>query len=81
MIKVIGIEHRKYKSKTTGKNVEGYNVYVAENFSSSADSDGVRIYSEWLSVDKFSECGLHVGIEGVFTYNRYGKVESFICAD
>ncbi len=80
MVKVIGIEHRKYKSKSTGRNVEGYNVYVSENFSASADADGVRAFSEWLSVDKFRECGLSVGAEGIFTYNRYGKVESFICA-
>lgn len=80
MVKIIGIEHRKYKSKTTGKNVEGYNVYVSENFGPAAEAEGVRSYSEWLSVDKFREFGLEVGAEGFFTYNRYGKVESFIIA-
>ena len=51
MVQVIGIEHRKYKSKSTGRNVEGYNVYVSENFSATADADGVRAFSEWMSVD------------------------------
>ena len=27
---VIGIEHRSYVSKKTGKNVEGYNLYLTQ---------------------------------------------------
>ena len=47
---VIGIEHRSYVSKKTGKNVEGYNLYLSQ------DPDcpdprviGVRCFSDWLS--------------------------------
>lgn len=31
MITIVGIEYRKYKSKKTGKDVEGYNIHVTDD--------------------------------------------------
>ena len=45
---VIGIEHRSYVSKKTGKNVEGYNLYLTQEVDDK-NVLGVRCYSEWIS--------------------------------
>ena len=42
---VIGIEHRSYVSKKTGKNVEGYNLYLSQEVAF-RNLMGVRCYSE-----------------------------------
>lgn len=41
---VIGIEHRSYVSKKTGKNVEGYNLYLTQEVDDK-NVLGVRCYS------------------------------------
>ena len=41
---VIGIEHRSYVSKKTGKNVEGYNLYLSQEVDDK-NVLGVRCYS------------------------------------
>lgn len=69
---VIGIEHRSYVSKKTGKNVEGYNLYLSQE----ADDKnvlGVRCYSEWLQSDLYSD-DIEVGCEVSLSYNRFGRV-------
>ena len=50
---VIGIEHRSYVSKKTGKNVEGYNLYLTQEVDDK-NVLGVRCYSEWLSPEMYS---------------------------
>lgn len=71
---VIGIEHRSYVSKKTGKNVEGYNLYLSQEV---ADKTvlGVRCYSEWLSPELFSD-EIEVGSVVSLGYNRFGRVAS-----
>lgn len=69
---VIGIEHRSYVSKKTGKNVEGYNLYLSQ------DGDyknllGVRCCSVWLSPELYSD-EIDVGSFVSLGYNRYGRV-------
>ena len=71
---VIGIEHRSYVSKKTGKNVEGYNLYLTQE----ADDDnlvGVRSYSEWLSPEMYSD-EIDLGSVVSLGYNRFGRVAS-----
>lgn len=73
---VIGIEHRSYVSKKTGKNVEGYNLYLSQE----ADDQnvlGVRCYSEWLSPEMYSD-DLEVGSEVSLSYNRFGRVAGVV---
>ena len=48
---VIGIEHRSYVSKKTGKNVEGYNLYLTQEVDDK-NVLGVRCYSE-LGYNRF----------------------------
>lgn len=73
---VIGIEHRSYVSKKTGKNVEGYNLYLTQDV---ADMGilGVRCYSEWLSPELYSD-DIEVGSVVSLGYNRFGRVASVI---
>lgn len=69
---VIGIEHRSYTSKKTGKPVEGYNLYLTQE-ASSTDLLGVRCYSEWLSPELYSD-EIELGSVIVLGYNRFGRV-------
>lgn len=71
---VIGIEYRSYVSKKTGKNVEGYNLYISQEV---ADKNvlGVRCYSEWLSPELYSD-KIEVGSVVSLGYNRFGRVAS-----
>lgn len=69
---VIGIEHRSYVSKKTGKNVEGYNLYLSQEV---ADRNviGVRCYSEWIAPELYSD-EIEVGSVVSLSYNRFGRV-------
>lgn len=69
---VIGIEHRSYVSKKTGKNVEGYNLYLSQEVDD-RNVMGVRCYSEWISPDFYSD-EIEVGSEVSLSYNRFGRV-------
>lgn len=69
---VIGIEHRSYVSKKTGKKVEGYNLYLSQETNDS-NVMGVRCFSEWLSPDLYSD-EIEVGSEVSLGYNRFGRV-------
>ena len=69
---VIGIEHRSYVSKKTGKNVEGYNLYLTQEHDDK-NLIGVRCYSEWLIPELYSD-DIEVGCEVSLSYNRFGKV-------
>lgn len=69
---VIGIEHRCYVSKKTGKNVEGYNLYLTQEVKDS-NVLGVRCFSEWLSPDLYSD-DFEVGSIVSLVYNRFGRV-------
>ena len=69
---VIGIEHRSYVSKKTGKNVEGYNLYLTQE-PDDKNVMGVRCYSEWLSPEMYSD-DIEVGSEVTLSYNRFGRV-------
>ena len=70
--KVIGIEHRCYVSKKTGKDVEGYNLYLTQEVNDSSVI-GVRCFSEWLQPDMCSD-DIVVGCEVYLSYNRFGRV-------
>ena len=69
---VIGIEHRSYVSKKTGKNVEGYNLYLTQEVDDT-NLMGVRCYSEWLSPEVYSD-EIEVGSVVALGYNRFGRV-------
>ena len=69
---VIGIEHRSYVSKKTGKNVEGYNLYLSQEVNDK-NVMGVRCYSEWLSSEIYSN-DIVVGSVVSLCYNRFGRV-------
>lgn len=69
---VIGIEHRCYVSKKTGKNVEGYNLYLTEDVPDMTIL-GVRCFSVWLSPELFSD-DIEVGSVVSLGYNRFGRV-------
>lgn len=69
---VIGIEHRSYLSKKTGKNVEGYNLYLSQDVNDK-NLLGVRCYSVWLSPDLYSD-EFEVGSVVSLGYNRFGRV-------
>ena len=71
---VIGIEFRSYVSKKTGKNVEGYNLYLSQEVNDK-NVLGVRCYSEWLSPELFS-AEIEVGSVVSLGYNRFGRVAS-----
>ena len=69
---VIGIEHRSYLSKKTGKNVEGYNLYLSQDVIAN-NLLGVRCCSVWLSPELYSD-EIEVGSVVSFCYNRFGRV-------
>lgn len=69
---VVGIEHRSYVSKKTGKNVEGYNLYLTQEVDDK-NVLGVRCFSEWLSPEMYSD-EIEVGCEVSLGYNRFGRV-------
>lgn len=69
---VIGIEHRSYVSKRTGKEVEGYNLYLTQEFDDK-NLLGVRCYSEWLSPDVYFD-EIEVGSIVLLGFNRFGRV-------
>lgn len=71
---VIGIEHRSYVSKKTGRNVEGYNLYITQEVNDK-NVIGVRCYSEWLSLEMYSD-DIEVGSVVSLGYNRFGRVAS-----
>lgn len=69
---VIGIEHRSYVSKKTGKNVEGYNLYLSQEVDD-RNVMGVRCFSEWIAPDLYSD-EIEVGSVVSLGYNRFGRV-------
>lgn len=69
---VIGIEHRSYLSKKTGKNVEGYNLYLSQDVNDK-NLLGVRCCSAWLSPELYSD-EIEVGSVVSLGYNRFGRV-------
>lgn len=69
---VIGIEHRSYVSKKTGKNVEGYNLFLSQEVNDK-NLLGVRCCSEWLPPDLYSD-EIEVGSVVSLGYNRFGRV-------
>ena len=69
---VIGIEHRFYVSKKTGKNVEGYNLYLSQDVNDE-NLLGVRCCSVWLSPELYSD-DIEVGSVVSLGYNRFGRV-------
>lgn len=69
---VIGIEHRSYVSKKTGKNVEGYNLYLTQEVEDK-NLLGVRCFSEWLMPDMYSD-DIVVGSVVLLRFNRFGRV-------
>lgn len=69
---VIGIEHRSYVSKKTGKNVEGYNLYLTQEVDDK-NLLGVRCCSEWLPLELYSD-EIEVGSVVCLGYNRFGRV-------
>lgn len=69
---VIGIEHRSYLSKKTGKKVEGYNLYISQDVNDK-NLLGVRCFSEWLSPELYSD-EIEVGSVVSLGYNRFGRV-------
>ena len=71
---VIGIEHRSYVSKKTGKNVEGYNLYLSQDVNDQ-NLLGVRCFSEWLFPELYSD-EIEVGSVVSLCYNRFGRVAS-----
>lgn len=77
--KVIGIEHRSYVSKKTGKNVEGYNLYLSQEVDDK-NVVGVRCFSEWLSPEMFSD-EIEVGLFVSLGYNRFGRVASVVVVE
>ena len=71
---VIGIEHRSYVSKKTGKNVEGFNIYLSQDVDDK-NLLGVRCFTEWFSPELFSD-EIEVGSVVSLGYNRFGRVAS-----
>ncbi len=76
---VVGIEHRSYVSKKTGKDVEGYNLYLTQE-ADDKNLIGVRCFSQWLSPDLYSD-EIEVGSVVVLNYNRFGRVSSVIVVE
>lgn len=71
---VIGIEHRSYLSKKTGKPVEGYNLYLTQE-TAAKNVIGVRCFSDWISCELYSD-NIEVGVVVSLGYNRFGRVAS-----
>jgi hypothetical protein len=76
---VVGIEHRSYVSKKTGKDVEGYIFYLTQE-AEDKNVIGVRCFSQWLSPDLYTD-ELQVGSVVVLNYNRFGGVSSAIVVE
>lgn len=76
MVTIVGIEYRKYTSKKTGKEVEGYNIHVTDDAERNG-LEGVSCYSEWVGPRMFADLGVKVGDKGWFNHNRYGSVDAF----
>lgn len=76
---VIGIEHRSYVSKKTGKNVEGYNLYLSQEVNDK-NVLGVRCYSEWISPEMYSD-EIELGSVVSIGYNRFGRVAFVFVVD
>lgn len=76
---VIGFEHRSYVSKKTGKNVEGYNIYLTQEVNDK-NVFGVRCFSEWLSPELFSD-EIEVGSVVSLGFNRFGRVASVVVVE
>lgn len=76
---VVGIEHRSYVSKKSGKDVEGYNLYLTQEVDNK-NVIGVRCFSQWLSTDLYSD-ELVVGSVVVLNYNRFGRVTSAVVVE
>ena len=62
-----------YVSKKTGKNVEGYNLYLTQEVDDK-NLMGVRCYSEWLSLQKFLPQELNDNWKEL----SFGKIDSCI---
>lgn len=71
---VIGIEHRSYLSKKTGKVVDGYNLYLSQE-TTDKNVLGVRCLSAWISPELYSD-DIEVGSIISLGYNRFGRVAS-----
>ena len=69
---VIGIEYRSYVSKKTGKNVDGYNLYLSQEVFDKSVL-GVRCFTQWISPELFSD-EITVGSVVSLGYNRFGRV-------
>lgn len=69
---VIGIEHRSYVSKKTGKKVEGYNLYLTQEVNDE-NLLGVRCFSEWIPPELYYD-DIEVGKVVWLGYNRFGRV-------
>lgn len=69
---IIGIEHRSYVSKKSGKKVEGFNLYLSQQVEDK-NVLGVRCFSEWISPDMYSD-EIEVGSTVSLCYNRFGRV-------
>ena len=69
---VIGIEHRSYVSKKTGKYVEGYNLFLSQDVNEK-NLLGVRCCSVWLTPELYSD-EIEVGSVVSIGYNRFGRV-------
>lgn len=76
---VIGIEHRSYLSKKTGKLVEGYNLYLTQE-TPDKNVIGVRCFSEWIAPVLYSD-DIEVGSAVFLGYNRFGRVASISVAE
>lgn len=72
MYTVIGIEHCSYVSKKTGKNVEGYNLFLSQDVNDK-NLLGVRCCSQWLTPELYSD-EIMVGSVVSLGYNRFGRV-------
>lgn len=76
---VVGIEHCSYVSKKTGKDVNGYNLYLTQEVDDK-NLVGVRCISQWLPLDLYSD-EIVVGSVVVLNYNRFGRVSSVIVVE
>lgn len=69
---VIGIEHRSYVSKKTGKTVDGYTLFLSQEVNDN-NLIGVRCLSEWVSPEVYSD-EIELGSVVSLGYNRFGRV-------
>lgn len=78
MYKFIGVQHREYVSKKTGKNVNGFNLFLGKERN---DTIGVMpcVKPFWLSDTKFNEFDVGSFVPGVsldVSFNEYGNITS-----